>query len=289
MNYSNFKYQLQLLAQLSRFRLSMAVSFSAAMGYLLHGNSFGFEFVLLTAGVFFLASATSTLNQVQEYKLDALMGRTKNRPLPAGVLTVQKALMVVVIFTLIGSLLLLICGPIPLLLGLSNYLFYNILYTWLKQRSIYAVLPGAVVGAIPPLMGWTAAGGELLAPLAIFIAFFMFMWQMPHFWLLLLKYHKEYERAGFKSLTNTLSFTQIHRLIFIWIVSCSVSIMFLPLFVPGTPFAMIVGLILFNFFFVYLFYRFLFNEHSTSLKKAFITVNIYMSLFLILVVVFVTM
>ena len=90
------------------------------------------------------------------------------------------------------------------------------LSTFLKKKTAFAVVPGALVGAIPPAAGWVSAGGAILNFRLGVLCFFFFIWQMPHFWLLLLRYGEEYERAGMPSLTRILSREQLKRIVFTW-------------------------------------------------------------------------
>ena len=185
--------------QLIKFKLSVAVAFSAAAGYILFENAGSLTGLAATAaGVFFLAGGAAALNQFQERRTDALMPRTRKRPLPSHDLRSRTALFAALLM-IAGGLVLLasFTGWLPALLGLMNVVLYNLIYTNLKRRTFLAVIPGGLVGAVPPLIGFTAAGGSLFAPQALFLAGFMFMWQLPHFWLLLSSYRLEYVRAGF--------------------------------------------------------------------------------------------
>jgi protoheme IX farnesyltransferase len=114
-------------------------------------------------------------------------------------------------------------------LGIVVIGWYNGLYTLLKKRTALAFLPGAVVGMIPPAIGWTAAGGSLLDPRLAVISLLFFLWQIPHVWLLLLQYGAEYEQAGLPSLARWLSREQIARLAFTWITAIAAASLSLPL------------------------------------------------------------
>lgn len=173
-----------------------------------------------------------------------------------------------------------------MLLGLSNIVFYNLIYTPLKTRSWLAIIPGALVGAVPPLIGWTSAGFYIFHPNAIFIATFVFLWQIPHFWLLMIKYGKEYELAGFSSISKILNERQIKSVVFGWGVITSLFLMLFPLFGFSLKPILLVLLIAINFLFITMFHRFLFKENSPkTIRKAFILINSYaMAVFLFLVI-----
>jgi len=262
------------------------VSLSAVTGYFLSRSSPGLALMPLFGGVFLLAAGTSVLNQVQECQCDALMRRTKCRPIPSGEISRRMALLIAFVLILGGTGLLSLNGWLPMALGLSNIVFYNLIYTPLKTQSWLAIIPGALVGAVPPLIGWTSAGFYIFHPNVLFVAIFMFLWQIPHFWLLMVKYGKEYEAAGFASISKMLNERQIKLVVFYWGVITSVFLMFFPFFGFNLSHLLISFLIGVNFLFVILFHRFLFLDRSSAkIRKAFILINAYaMVVFLFLVI-----
>ena len=172
------------------------------------------------AGIFLLASGASAFNQYQEWPYDERMERTKKRPIPSRRISTAEALRIAMIFIIAGMLLLLYYAPpVCFFLGFINLIWYNGIYTWLKRKTAFAVVPGALTGAVPIFMGWTAAGGSLLAPEAIFLAFFIFIWQMPHFWMLTLKYGHEYRNAGFPVLSDYFNEFQIKTIVMVWMTA----------------------------------------------------------------------
>jgi len=155
--------------------------------------------LLAASGTFLLACAAAALNEVQEKDLDAKMARTAARPLPSGRLSVSFALAFVFVAAVVGAALLAGTGHVAApLLGMTAMVLYNGVYTPLKRVTPLSVLPGALVGAIPPAIGWTAAGGHPLHASILAFAAFMVLWQVPHFWLLLLRRGPEYVGAGLK-------------------------------------------------------------------------------------------
>jgi len=237
-------------------------------------------------GVFLLAAGTSALNQVQECSRDALMKRTAKRPIPSGEISRAVASSISLFLILVGTLLLSWNGWLPMVLGLSNIVFYNLIYTPLKSRSWLAIIPGALVGAVPPLIGWTSAGFYIFHPNAMFVAIFVFLWQIPHFWLLMIKYGKEYESAGFSSISKMLNEHQIKLVVFNWGVITSLFLMLFPFFGFTFKPVLLIFLVGINFLFVALFYRFLFRDRSSkTIRKAFILINSYaMVVFVFLVI-----
>jgi heme o synthase len=217
-----------LYLKLIKFRLSLAVAFSAAAGYILFEDAGSIKGLVATfGGVFFLSGGAAALNQYQERRTDALMPRTKKRPLPSHGLRPAAALLTALGMIAEGTALLAtFTWWLPALLGLVNVVLYNFIYTPLKRHTFLAVIPGGLVGAVPPLIGFTAAGGSLLAPQALFLAGFMFMWQLPHFWLLLSFYRTEYEKAGFGSLIKAPGRRDVKVIVPAWIVLTSVGLLF---------------------------------------------------------------
>src|SRR5574341_2694095 len=146
---------------LCRIGVSALAACSAATGYILSSHQPSAAMMVPAAGVFLLASGSSALNQFQERRTDALMERTRKRPLPTGVMRPMHALIVSLMLMAAGLILLGTAGMGAVFLGLSAILWYNGLYTWLKKKTAFAAVPGAVIGAVPPAIGWTAAGGAL--------------------------------------------------------------------------------------------------------------------------------
>jgi heme o synthase len=219
---------LKLVTELGKIRISIPVALTTFTGYILYRGAVDNEIILPTLGIFLLASGSSALNQVQEREMDQKMNRTFRRPIPSGRMSVTSALVISIAFFTTGSLVLGFgSGWLTLAVGLSTFVWYNAIYTYLKRITAFAVVPGSVVGALPPLAGWVAAGGALSDPRAHMIAFFFFIGQIPHFWLILLKYGKEYEMAGFPSITAIMTHTQIKRLTFVWIAATAVSALLL--------------------------------------------------------------
>ncbi|MCX6237016.1 MAG: protoheme IX farnesyltransferase [Bacteroidia bacterium] len=286
MSKNNFRQHISVLIGLIRVRLSLMVTISAMTGYFLTGSSPKVALIFLFAGVFLLAAGTSVLNQVQECRYDALMKRTDRRPIPAGEISRGKAFVIAVILIISGTFLLSINGWLPMALGLSNVVFYNLIYTPLKTRSWLAIIPGALVGAVPPLIGWTSAGLNLFHLNILFVAIFVFLWQIPHFWLLMIKYGKEYELAGFSSISKLLNERQIKSVVFGWGVITSLFLMLFPLFGFSLKPILMVSLIAMNFLFITLFHRFLFEKGSPkTIRKAFVLINSYaVVVFVVLVI-----
>jgi len=261
-----------------RLGVSLAVSFSAITGYIVATSGIDFKIINVFIGVFLLSGGASALNQLQEYKTDALMNRTKNRPIPAKIISISTGIIITCVLCLAGFLILLVkVGSIPSILGLLNILWYNGFYTYLKKKTVFAVVPGSLTGVTPLLIGWSAAGKYLLAPEIIFISFFIYMWQIPHFWLLLIKNGEDYKKAGLGTFHRIFSEDQVKRILFAWIISTSLTSLLLAYFGFIQSQVLFTLLIIMNGIISIIFYRILFNsEEFIQFKKAFITINIFM-------------
>jgi heme o synthase len=215
--------KLNYLFRLTRFPVSLAVTFSAFAAALLSmGDKFSGEVLWSILAIFLLASGASALNQYQEWQYDEKMERTRRRPIPSRAISTGQALNNATLMIIGGYAILILMGEwLPLVLGVFNVFWYNGVYTLLKRKTAFAVVPGALTGAIPVYMGWTAAGGGMADHVPLFLSLFIFLWQMPHFWLIMLKYGEEYETAGFPALTSLLSPPQMKRIIFVWVLASS--------------------------------------------------------------------
>ena len=143
-------------------RISLPISLSALTGYILFTGSIDKNGWLLALGVFLMAASSSAFNHWQERKTDAKMPRTQDRPIPSGRITPAGAFIVALIFAAAGSFVLhLWINPMALLLSWITLFFYNLVYTPLKKVTAFAVIPGSMVGALPPMIGWSGAGGHL--------------------------------------------------------------------------------------------------------------------------------
>lgn len=213
-----------------KFSISIPIAFTAYAGYVMFDEQLSWAGLLASLGIFFMSAGASALNQLQEISLDAKMPRTENRPLPSGVMNKGLGVAIILFFVISGSLCLYPFGWYAVLWGWIGLFWYNFLYTPMKTRSAFSVFPGAVVGAIPPIAGWVAAGGSILDARIHFLAFFFFLGQMPHFWLLVLKYKDQYKKAGFPVITDVLNKKQVIRINLIWFLATYISALFLPVF-----------------------------------------------------------
>jgi protoheme IX farnesyltransferase len=225
---NNLRNKFIYFAELSKLKIMVPVSLTGFTGYFISDPHFSAEILLVTFGIFLLAISASVLNQIQEVKLDSLMKRTQNRPIPAGNISMHEAIFWFFTTLVSGTVIVYVAGCFTAaLIGLLTILWYNGIYTYAKRITAFAVVPGAITGALPPLIGWAAAGGGVWDRTIIFVEFLFFIGQIPHFWLLILKYGEEYETAGMPSLTRLFSTAQINRLTFSWVVVSVIAGLFL--------------------------------------------------------------
>jgi protoheme IX farnesyltransferase len=273
-----------LLLHLGKIKISLLATLSTATGYLLATGKITIHMLVPTAAVFLLACGSCALNQYQDRKIDQLMERTKSRPIPSGRLNPEAALWISSGLILSGSLILFYGAEnLALALGLFAVFWYNLIYTPLKHKTAFAAVPGALVGAIPPILGWMSGGGSMLDPRIWGVALFFFIWQVPHFWLLLLDFSKDYEKAGLPSITQLFSTQQIKRIIFIWLLSTGASGLFLPSFKLIHVHFVTFFLLFPTFWHIWNTIHF-FRSYSqgTNLRTAFTNLNLYAILVLFL-------
>jgi protoheme IX farnesyltransferase len=221
----------QALARLFRLRLSLFVALSAATGHAAAAYRLGWEILLPSLACVLLAAGSSALNQWQERDRDGQMSRTRNRPIPTGVIAPNQALAVAFALIVVAiALLAACCGAWATLFGISAVVLYNGLYTWMKRWTAFAAVPGAVIGALGPAIGWVAAGGAPQSPALLAIAMVFFLWQVPHFWLLSLNYPADYRDAGYPNVVERMGGDRLYRVGLIWIACTAVATLSLPLF-----------------------------------------------------------
>ena len=194
---------IKIIFELTKFRLSALVSFSAVFGFLLASNEADLFkiFILFISG--YLVSASSVINnQILEKKFDKLMDRTKNRPLPMGKISSKKSILISIIFMLVGLTLMgYFLNIYAAVISFLSLLLYSFIYTPLKKVGPIAVFVGAIPGALPPLIGWVANTNSISLE-AVIIFSIQFIWQFPHFWAIAWLYDDDYKKVGFKLLPS---------------------------------------------------------------------------------------
>ena len=186
--------------EITKMGLSLSVVFSSIAGYFLGAETISLvTIVLLAFGGYFMVGASNAYNQIIERDLDALMDRTKNRPIPAGRMTVNTAFIIATTFTILGLITLYIINPKTAMYGAISIFLYTSVYTPLKTKTSLSVFVGALPGAIPFMLGWVAARNSFgIEPGMLFAI--QFFWQFPHFWSIGWFLHEDYTKGGFHML-----------------------------------------------------------------------------------------
>ncbi|WP_159021880.1 heme o synthase [Formosa sp. L2A11] len=183
--------------EITKMRLSISVVFSSLTGYLLGIDTVDIKtLILLAVGGYFMVGASNSFNQIIEKDLDVLMDRTKDRPVPAGRMSVNTAFIIASIFTLLGVIVLYIINPKTAMFGAVSIFIYACVYTPLKTKTPLSVFVGAIPGAIPFMLGWVAATNSFgIEPGVLFM--WQFFWQFPHFWAIGWFLFDDYKKGGF--------------------------------------------------------------------------------------------
>lgn len=203
----------RVYADLTKFGIVIFVVLAGLAGY---ATSFSVEtpfewqhFLNLMGGLFFLSSGSLALNQLQEYKIDQKMPRTAKRPIASGKIQPAAAGILAVAFLLIGADLLFKSSVLAGQLGWLTVILYNGVYTyWWKPKWIFAAIPGAIPGALPVTIGYAANDANIFNLDSIYLFLILFLWQMPHFWALAVKYKEDYRLGGVPTLPAALG---IHK------------------------------------------------------------------------------
>jgi protoheme IX farnesyltransferase len=268
--------------ELGKIKITFSVTVTTTVGYLLAPQPWKSNLIWPVTGILLIGLSSAALNQIQDRELDLKMKRTRGRPLPSGRVTTGFAWAFVLSYFLVGlGILFFKTNVMATVLGISAYIWYNGIYTYLKRVSPIAVIPGSVIGGVPPAVGWAAAGGDILDPYILSICVFMVVWQIPHFWLLLFLYGNDYHSAGLPTLTKIISERSLQLLTFGGIILTIVSAFVVTWYGNykdnyGIAITLLLSLVL-----LYLSRGLLFYNKNTMYKKIFISINIYSVLILI--------
>jgi heme o synthase len=213
---------------ITKARLAISVVFSSLAGYLLGVFDFGkaniSTLILLAIGGYCMVGASNAFNQIIEKDLDALMNRTKNRPIPSGNMSVNVAFTIATVLTFLGLIILYYINPKTAMFGAISIFLYTCVYTPLKTITPLSVFVGAFPGAIPFMLGWVAATNDFgIEAGTLFII--QFFWQFPHFWAIGWFLFDDYERGGFFMLPSGKKdkSTALQTILYtLWLIAASV-------------------------------------------------------------------
>jgi protoheme IX farnesyltransferase len=223
--------------QLTKVSVCLLVSFSTLFGFVLATPVHLGRAMVTFLGMLLLSCGGAALNSLQEITLDASMVRTRNRPLPSGRIKKGPALLLALLLITsgIGVFSFLISSPIAAGLGIVAVVLYNLVYTTMKTKTVIAIIPGAVSGALPPYIGWVAGGGAPFSATAFLVGVLFILWQVPHSLLILLHHKEDYEKNPMPSLIKLFPVSSIRRLFLIWAGSFFlVLLLFLQFFIEMT-------------------------------------------------------
>ena len=271
---------LQIIKEITKFRLTLSVVFSSFISYLLGAAEVNYiQLFYLISGGILIVSSSNIFNQIIERDLDKLMKRTQNRPLPKNKITTRAALFLAIASSVIGLIFMyLINIKVAILAALSIFL-YTAVYTPMKLVSPFSVFVGAIPGAFPFMIGWVAATNHIgIEALTLFLM--QFFWQFPHFWSIGWSQNSDYEKAGFKMLpTGKKDKSTSAQILFysIWAVLISIVPYFeitgeLKLSIMG-----VIAVIILGSFLIYKSYILFLDGKNENAKKLMLTSVIYLT------------
>ena len=273
-------------AELTKPRITFLIVLTSAAGFALASRGPLNYAALLSAlfGIALLSSGIATLNQYAERELDGLMRRTANRPLPAGKLAPWEALAFGAGITIAAeAYLLIVVNPLTALLGLTVIAGYVFAYTPLKTRTSLSTLVGAFPGAVPPLIGWTAARGSISLEGWVLFAI-LFLWQFPHFLAIAWMYREDYSRAGILMLPVVEPNGRVtaQQIVIYTLMLLPVSLLPVALGMAGTIY--LYGAIVLGLLFLYSSLRAAFSMSRQSARRLLLASVLYLPLLFILMV-----
>jgi len=274
---------LKIISDLTKFRITFFVSVTTIVGYILYSGRFNLEMILPALGVLILASGASALNEYQERNSDKLMKRTSNRPIPSGNLSANNALFISLGFIVAGLFVLWMQSFLVMTLGFITLVWYNLVYTPMKAKYALAIVPGSLIGALPPIIGYAAAGGDIFSFSILTLASFLFIWQIPHFWLLLLMYDEDYKKGGFPTLTNIFNNVQLSKITYLGIVVLVLSSFLLPVFSISESLINFLLLGLLGLALMIFSYKIIFQDEKSIYRNTFMFINLYVLAILLLI------
>lgn len=277
---------MKTILSLIKVNIALSITFTGLVAYLILNTQWESQLLSLVLGLFSIAAGALAFNQVQEHQLDAKMKRTQHRPIPTQKMTPAKATWIASVFSLLGFVLLLHNGLTVALLGLLNMGLYNLMYTKLKPVTVFAVIPGSVVGATPIYMGWLAAGGTPADMRVFFLAVFIVFWQIPHFFLILSNFDSQLKKAQAPNIFAVISEDLMKYVILAWFGALCTLSMLMPMFGLLSVGSLFYVLVAYNALgFGFLAYRCFKPGASIAYKLNFAIINSQMMLVFILLII----
>lgn len=186
------------------------------------------EPILLMIGLYCVAAGSFAINQAQEWRIDLKMQRTSQRPIPQGKIAAWQAYALGAVLCIAGLGCLALLGPYPTGLAAFTVIFYNGIYTlWTKKKHVFGAVPGAIPGAMPVVIGYSVNSTNIFSPTCVYLFLVMFLWQMPHFWALAIRYRDDYAKGGIPVLPVSLGVTRalyhigLYTLAYVGVAMCA--------------------------------------------------------------------
>ena len=254
------------------------------MGYLMIEYESWINFLYLISGTFISSSGACILNQYFEVEFDMKMNRTKNRPLPTGIIKLNNSLILGLFFSFFGPIILFKINFLTALISFLTIFIYIAIYTPLKRYYSFNTIIGAIPGALPPLGGWVAATNQVNIE-GLLLFGILFCWQIPHFYSLAIIYKEDYKRGGFKMLPGVTGNSNLvnFQIIFFTmaLIYSSIGIYALNL----TSFIYVFGAVLLGLVFLIYSSIIIFDYSSKAVKNIFIFSIIYLPSLLLLILI----
>jgi protoheme IX farnesyltransferase len=235
--------------------------------------------VTATIGIGLCASSAAAFNHVLDRRFDAIMYRTRNRPLPSGKVGTQQAVLFAIIIGALGfSILYLLVNPLSAYLTLASLIGYALIYTaFLKRATPQNITIGGLAGAMPPLLGWVSITGTL-EPNSLLLVLIIFAWTPPHFWALAIHKREDYAKAGIPMLpvTHGVAFTRLQILLYTCLLVITTA---LPFVTAMSGLIYLFGVVLLNMRFMYFALQLFGNDESVPLRMFWYSIRYIMWLF----------
>ena len=254
------------------------------MGYLMVEYESWINFLYLILGTFISSSGACILNQYFEVEFDIKMNRTKNRPLPTGIIKLNNALILGLFLSFFGPIILLKINFLTALISFLTIFIYIAIYTPMKRYSSFNTIIGAIPGALPPLGGWVAATNQVNIE-GLLLFGILFCWQIPHFYSLAIIYKEDYKRGGFKMLPGV---TENSNLVNFQIIFFTMALIYSSIGIYAlnlTSFIYVFGAVLLGLIFLIYSSIIIFDYSSKAIKNIFIFSIIYLPSLLLLILI----
>lgn len=224
LNHFSFKSRFELI----KFPLCLYIAVSSIFGFIVAKQYFSIQALFLGLFVLILACGCAALNNIQDKEYDSFFKRTASRVLVTKKINLKSAVFIAISFITAGlaGLFFFFPGTLSFLCGLFALICYNFFYTPLKKRTLLAIIPGTLSGMLPPLIGWTAAGSSTMDQTIIIIIIILGLWQIPHFFLLLLKTEDTLPKSKYPNFRMIFSKTDLKLQVLIWCGLYSLSMFF---------------------------------------------------------------